>query len=138
MMAQDMDLNEEKIKQCLTGDPGILVAFLYGSQVNGPTDADSDVDIAVLYARNRQPDVNDRLQLTEDLVSITKRQVDLLILNEASPIICMQVLRKGKKIFERDHRTYLDFFVKTINEYDDLKRIRAIIEQNIMQGRIYG
>lgn len=128
----------KKIKDYLSGKPAILVAFLYGSQVTGRGDSDSDIDIALLYDRNFLPDVEQRLQLVDDLVSVTKRDVDLLILNDASPIICMQVLRKGNIIFEKDHQAYLDFFVKTVSKYDDLKRVRSGIEQNLMKGRIYG
>lgn len=132
----EIDLN--KIKTYLSGDPGILVAFLYGSQVTGRVNSDSDVDIALLFVRDQMPDTERRLQLTDDLVSITRREVDLLILNDASTVICMQVLRKGKVIYEQDHQAYLDFFVKTVNKYDDLKRVRSGIEQNLMKGRIYG
>lgn len=127
-----------KIKNYLSGDPAILVSFLYGSQVTCHIKSNSDVDIALLYVRDHLPNTERRFQLVDDLISITKREVDLLILNDASPVISMQVLRKGKIILERDHQTYLNFFVKTVSKYDDLKRVRSGIEQNLMKGRIYG
>jgi len=132
------DIELHKIKSYLTEHPAIFVAFLYGSHATGRVNSGSDIDIALLYDRNLLPDVEQRLQLVDNLISITKRDVDLLILNDASPIICMQVLRKGKIIFERNHQAYLDFFVKTVNKYDDLKRVRSGIEKNLMEGRIYG
>lgn len=96
------------------------------------------MDIAVLFIRENLPDTDRRLQLIDDLSSIAKREVDLLILNEASPIICMQVLKKGKMIVNQCHQSYLDFFAKTVSKYDDLKRVRSVIEKNMVKGRIYG
>jgi hypothetical protein len=64
--------------------------------------------------------------------------VDVVCLNTASPILAHQVLRHGKKILVRNPRADHAFFVRTINQYDDLKRIRRPIEQQILRGRIYG
>jgi len=132
------EIELHKIKTCLAENPAILVGFLYGSHVTGRVNSDSDIDIALLYDRNHVPGVEHRMKLVDDLVLITKREVDVLILNDASPVICMQVLRKGKMIFERNHQAYLNFFVKTTSKYDDLKRIRSGIEKNLMKGRLYG
>jgi hypothetical protein len=40
-------------------------------------------------------------------------------------------------VYTRDVRRVNEFFVRTINEYDDLKRVRKPIEDNILKGRIY-
>ena len=64
-------------------------------------------------------------------------EVDIVVLNNASPVIRMQVLKKGALLVNKDHKVYNDFFVRTVNEYDDLKRTRKEIENNILRGRIY-
>lgn len=64
-------------------------------------------------------------------------EADIVVLNNASPIIKMQVLKKGALLVNKDRRVYNEFFVKTVNEYDDLKRTRREIEDNILKGRIY-
>ena len=64
------------------------------------------------------------------------RDVDILILNSASPIIKMQVLRYGV-VIKKDNRTYSDFFVSTLREYFDLKYLRKEIEVNLLKGRTY-
>jgi len=128
----------KKLKNCLFGNPEIQLAFLFGSEAAGSPRTDSDVDIAVLYRPNQLPGSDALLELNDRLTALLKREVDLVVLNRASPIIRMQVLKHGKKIIEKDHRVYADFFVRTINEYDDLKRVRAVVEKNIMKGGIYG
>lgn len=132
------EIERHKIKAYLSGDSAISTAFLYGSQVSGCVNQDSDLDIALLFDREHLPKTDRLLQLVDDLISITEREVDLLILNDASPIICMQVLRKGEMILDKNHQAYLDFFAKTVSKYDDLKRVRLVIEKNMMKGRIYG
>jgi uncharacterized protein len=69
---------------------------------------------------------------------LLSRETDIVVLITASPIIRMQVLRKGKILLKRDRRAYSRFFVRTVKEYDDLKRVRAVIEKIIMHGSIYG
>jgi uncharacterized protein len=63
--------------------------------------------------------------------------VDIVVLNSASPVIKMQVLKKGALLISKDRKVYHEFIVRTVNEYDDLKRTRKEIENNILKGRIY-
>lgn len=49
----------------------------------------------------------------------------------------MQVLKNGVIAVNRDRSIYNDFFVKTIKEYDDLKRIRKEAEDNLLKARVY-
>lgn len=116
--------------------PDIQLSFLFGSSVKGYFSKESDIDIAVLF--DKKPDLNEIIELKEILESILKREVDLAILNGASPILKMQVLKYGILIFKRDDKVYNKFFVDTINQYDDLKRVRKVCEENILKGRIYG
>jgi len=57
-------------------------------------------------------------------------------LNTASPILKLQVLKYGKLI-KKDQKTYNDFFVRTLNEYDDLQYTIREIENNMLRGKIY-
>lgn len=114
----------------------IQLSFLFGSSVKGYFTKESDIDIAVLF--DKKPDLNEVFELKEKLESILKRDVDLAILNGASPILKMQVLKNGILIFKRDDKVYNKFFVDTINQYDDLKRVRKVCEDNILKGRVYG
>lgn len=129
---------EKILKQYISSQPAISLAYLFGSQVSGTAYSGSDVDVAFLFKKGHLPTTDGLLQMQDDLISQLRREVDIVILNEASPIIRMQVLRKGKKIIERDHQVYIDFFVRTVREYDDLKMVRSVIEKKILKGNIYG
>jgi len=48
----------------------------------------------------------------------------------------MQALKTGIRLFARKNE-YEEFFVRTLNEYDDLKRLRAPIEEAVLRRRIY-
>lgn len=116
----------------------LAAAYLFGSQTTDSTHPDSDVDVALLFQRGRVPGTDQLLQLQDKLTSALQKETDLVVLNDNSPIICMQVLQKGKKIVERDRRAVNEFLVRTMNEYDDLKKVRSVIEKKISRGRIYG
>jgi len=113
----------------------ILVAFLFGSLAKGQARPSSDVDIGVLF--NAVPGINVLNDLTGHLSSLLRKEVDLAVLNDASPILTMQVLKGGILLYAKDKKYYHQFFVDTVNQYDDLKQIRRTCEENILKGRIY-
>ena len=113
----------------------IEVVFLFGSSVSRRMHRASDVDIGILFGS--VPNLSQLNALTAELSSLLKKEVDLVVLNHASPILRMQVLKKGVLVFARNLRTYHQFFVDTVNQYDDLKRIRKTCEDSILRGRMY-
>jgi uncharacterized protein len=133
-----MSTIEEMITRYLSRQPDVAVAFLFGSEASGRTRPDSDVDLAFLFYPGKQPSSELLPDIQDELTALLKKEVDLVVLNSANPVIRMQVLKKGKKVFQRDKKIYSDFFVRTINEYDDLKKVRAVIEKKILRGKIYG
>jgi len=112
----------------------VKLAFLIGSFAKGTAREDSDVDVAVLFGS--RPDMEDALELTERLSLLLKRDVDLVVLDTAGPVIKMQALKTGILLCAAEG-TYEDFFVATINEYDDLKYLRREAEEGVLRRRIY-
>lgn len=113
----------------------ITLAFIFGSFINGRLSVESDIDIAIFF--NILPDFGLLSQIEDEIHRLTGLQVDIVILNNASPIIRMQILKKGILLKKANDKIYNEFFLKTIKEYDDLKQIRRQQEQNILKGRIY-
>lgn len=114
---------------------GVQLVFLFGSAVSRRMHRASDVDIGILFGP--VPNVPQMSALTAELSSLLKKEVDLVVLNHASPILKMQILKTGVLVFARDLGAYHQFFVDTVNQYDDLKRIRKTCEDNILRGRMY-
>ena len=114
----------------------VAAVYLFGS-ILGPIFSDqSDIDIGVLYQPNRLPDFDLRLQEQAELSDQLKVQVDLVALNRVSPILGYQVLKYGENILRRDRRAADLFFVRTLNEYFDLKTNRKVIERSLQNVRI--
>lgn len=116
--------------------PGIAAVYLFGSAAK-KTKKPEDIDIAVLFDDNAIPDIHSRLKWREDLTVLLKKEVDLVVLNKANPILRHQVLH-GNLLVNNDPDRVNRFFVRTVMEYTDLKRIRAPIEKNLLKGRRYG
>lgn len=125
----------KKLEKSLSLQSDIVLVFLFGSFVRGDITPFSDLDIAIFFTGTIDfYRIND---LREDISEMLGVEVDIVVLNNASPVIKMQVLKKGILLINKDQRAYNEFFVNTVKEYDDLKRTRKEIEEKILRGRIY-
>jgi hypothetical protein len=80
------------------------------------------------------PEILQRLEMQEDFTALLGRQADLVSLNQASPILAMQVLRYGECVFERSARAAREFCVRTMFAYFDLKSVRKCVEEALIAG----
>ena len=112
----------------------IRLVFLFGSTAAGQHSEASDVDLAISF--KTEPDFYFLDDIKDALSGLTKREIDIVVLNNASPIIKMQALKKGIPLIRRGN-AYEEFFTRTVVEYADLKIIRKEIEDNILKGRVY-
>jgi len=125
---------KENLEEFSLQRTNFLLVFLFGSFARGFGTDESDVDVAIMF--EKVPDFYELSDLQEELSGHVGKEVDIVILNTASPVLKMRILRYGLMI-KKDQRTYNDFYVNTLNEYDDLKYFRKEIEDNILRGRIY-
>ena len=97
----------------------IALAFLFGSVVN--RDSFHDIDIAVYFVKDLPSSnyLDLRLELQLGLEKVLKKDVDLVILNNAPPFLRYKILKHGILIIEKDTATFRDFFRRTIHEYFD-------------------
>lgn len=112
---------KDKLKLILKKDKDILFSYVFGSQVTGKTDFESDVDIAVYLDEKRVKDLFEkRLFLMEKLEGIFKKQTEVVVLNEIKSIFFkFVIIKEGKVIFERDHSKRVDFELETMENYYD-------------------
>jgi len=106
---------------------GLDTLWLFGSAATGAARPDSDLDLAVLV-RSR-PDLHDLLAARADLTALLGREVDLVDLEQASPILAMQVLRHGSVLYEAAPNHRVLFAAALVSRYEDLRRLRAPIEE---------
>jgi predicted nucleotidyltransferase len=82
----------------------IQAAYVFGSVVAGRARQNSDLDVAVLvdHRVTAQGMLKYRLKLMADLGSALHRSdVEVVILNQASPLLAHRVLSRGSLVFER-------------------------------------
>jgi uncharacterized protein len=125
-----------KLKEFFKDQDDIILAFLFGSAAVGRENEESDIDIAILA--REQSDVKTFLELKSKLSEITSREVDLALLNDASPILKMQIIQKGVLLKAKDNSSFPRFFVMGLKEYEDLKFFRMEAEKNILAGSTHG
>jgi predicted nucleotidyltransferase len=110
---------------------GVDVLWLFGSEARGTARRDSDVDLAALFPR--RPTALERLDVAGELAELLGCDVDLVELDEASPILGMQVLRTGRLLVDRDPARRHAFFCRTLKLYEDLKIIRREAERALFE-----
>jgi uncharacterized protein len=103
-------------------DTPVLIAYLFGSHAVGRAGPESDYDIAVLFA----PELSSaehghwRLELIGRLIDVYHSDaIDLIILNDASPLLCFEVLRVRHVLYNRDDEARVAFEVRTMQEWFD-------------------
>lgn len=115
---------------------GVAAVYVFGSLLKKRPDQSHDVDIAVLYQHEMVPDffqiVNERETLSEKL----HKEVDLVLLNGASPILKRQVLEKGKLILDQQPKIRHYFHMHAVSEYHDFRRIRRPLEEKMTKERV--
>ena len=104
--------------------------ILYGSAVMRGLRPDSDLDVAVMYPHAL--DTERLIRLVAEAASAVHRDVDLLDLRQAGPIIKMQVLRHGEPFLINDAHAFELFRMYVPTEYFDFKRSRRRIEEAII------
>jgi uncharacterized protein len=82
---------------------GVVLAYLFGSQAEGTARPSSDIDFAVLLPPGtpREQFLDARLSLINAVMDVLHTdKVDLVVLNEATPLLMHQVVKFGRVLYE--------------------------------------
>ncbi len=102
---------------------GVKLAYLFGSAADGRFTAQSDLDIAVLFAASRRSqDILQKSALLQiELHRHISRPIDFVILNFASPLLKHEVIN-GKNLFAEYEKVRREFERKTEVEYKKFEK----------------
>ena len=104
-MRLDDDTLLDRLAEALAPRGEILDAYLFGSGATGAAQPHSDVDVAVYLAEAR-PSASPfgyAADLTAGLMrALGTARVDVVVLNEAPPLLYHRVLRDGRRVLSRD------------------------------------
>jgi predicted nucleotidyltransferase len=110
----------------------VSLAYLFGSQVTGQTHAESDVDVAVLLdaALTAETCFAARLALIGALSQLFGTDdVDVVVLNEAAPLLAYTVLRHGVLLYCANEDARVEFQVHTLRLYEDTVPLRQLLAE---------
>ena len=107
----------------LANQPDVLAAYLFGSVARQQSNTLSDIDIAVLLrpGLNAEAMLERQLALVGALEDAIKREVQVVILNSAPPLLAYQVIREGVLLCEQDRLARIAFAVRTMKLYFDIQ-----------------
>jgi predicted nucleotidyltransferase len=94
---------EDRIRDCLASHREVVAAYLFGSHAEGRAHRESDVDVGVLLDHGLCPDAkvrfDRRVALTAELIAaLHENDVDLVILNDASPLLGRRIAIEGRLV----------------------------------------
>ncbi len=130
-------MDRKKLTAILQAVPYISAAILFGSEASGNATQESDIDLALLYKAKHIPKPLDVLQLRQQLSDDMLQEVDIVLLNDASPIIAMQAVKNGFPLLIQDQKAYDAFEMRLATDYADVKKMREPFEKNILNRKLH-
>ncbi len=103
---------------------GVVFAYLFGSQAGGKVGPLSDIDIALYLGRTVTPEerFDMRLKVLGELTDLFKTDaVDLVVLNDAPPLLAHRIVKDGRLLFSADEGVRLEFEASAVLKYLDWK-----------------
>lgn len=120
--------------------PGVVSAYLFGSEAAGRAHLESDVDIGVILRPEAHRTERDRFEQRLRLVSrleaaLAGRAADVVVLNDAPPGLARHVVIAGRRVYcadsPADHAFVRDAQLRAADLEPFLRRMRGIKLQAI-------
>jgi predicted nucleotidyltransferase len=125
-IALPLDEMERALTRVLETWASVRAAWLFGSVVEGGMGPLSDVDVAVL-ARDRLS-FDDHAQLTVDLAAAVGRRCDVVPVEQASPVLGMEILRSGRRFFCRENEAADAWESAALTRYLGTAELRRLVQ----------
>ncbi len=104
----------------------IVAIYIFGSRATGKHRNGSDIDIAIMI--HGTVGGMERVRLETSLSNLLKRDTDVIIFNQATPLLQHQILKYGCVVFEKDPRERIKQEVMARREYLDTLDLYRMIE----------
>lgn len=125
---------QNKLHPVLARRTEVRLGYLFGSAAQGHANALSDLDIALLvdeaYSKTHATSFDYELSLISDLTeALHTDKIDLVLLNQAPPLLAHEVIRTGSLLFCRDEQERMAFELLVKKRYLDTKALRDLKRQ---------
>lgn len=115
-------------------DPRVVAVYAFGSRARGEAGPRSDFDFAVLIEGSVS--LAEEARLGADLAeTIGREDLDLIILNQAPPLLRYEVVAAGCRLFARDEATADRFEEAAARECFDTAHLRDIQRRLAREAR---
>ncbi|HVL35599.1 MAG TPA: nucleotidyltransferase domain-containing protein [Burkholderiales bacterium] len=123
------------VRELLLQDERIACALLFGSAAKEAARRMSDLDVGVV-ARARADVASlerEHLELVARLSRAAGRDVDLVILDRAEPLLGRQAFLHGRALFDRDPKRRAEVLERILREYFDGEYHRRLRNEALEQ-----
>jgi predicted nucleotidyltransferase len=130
-----------RLTELFKSEPDVVAAYLFGSQARGDAGPLSDVDLAVWLDDHPDPRarLSRQLALSAQAASLLgTNEVELVVLNGASPLLAQRVIRDGELLAERSAPRRIRLETEAIIRYLDTIPLREelarALERRLAEG----
>jgi predicted nucleotidyltransferase len=114
----------EAVRDVLNCRGDVRLAYIFGSVARGDARPMSDLDVGVVFSVVPAPGLLDAL--ATDLHVAAGRRVDLVILNEAPPLLVHEAIRAAQVVVCRDEDERVQFETRATARYLDTGHLRRV------------
>lgn len=114
----------QKLKIFLESESNIIFTLIFGSVATGNLTKESDIDIGIYF--KQPPEGLDLLNLINRLSNLAGRNVDVVVLNNASVFLRHQIMKNKIILMVKDRAVYTKFREKTLSDYDEYMYISGL------------
>lgn len=134
MSAVDLRIDERALRAA-----GVRLVVVFGSAARGSDRPDSDLDVAVLFdggvpLPGEAAAPFDARREAAARALRAGREIDLVVLDEADPLLLREVALDGRPVYEQEPGAFEEFRLRAIKRYLDTAWIRRL-EADLLRRR---
>jgi len=120
----------DRLKDRMAAWPELKLAVLFGSTARGQARPKSDVDLGILldpYSAQL------RFRVEADLGRAAGRPVDVVLLDDAPPLLRFEIAREGVLLFQREDHLWTDFKTRAMVDWWDWAPTHRMIAVGVVR-----
>ena len=121
----------ERLRQSASSLPEVRLAVLFGSTAKGQARKGSDVDLGILLSPDTQ-EARDRARI--ELGRATEKEIDVVFLDAAPPLLRFEISRDGVLLLEREEGLWTGFKARAMVDWWDWAPTARKIHRTIIQN----
>ena len=120
----------ERLEQQAASCPELKLVVLFGSTARGKARPKSDVDLGILLDPY-SPEL--RFRVEAELGRAAGRPVDVILLDDAPPLLRFEIAREGVLLFQREDRLWTNFKTRAMVDWWDWAPTHRMIAAGVVR-----